>query len=370
MSSELDLRKKLYRDEILAQLHDPSRRRAQTSGKPKPQPSFRYGRRPDADTQPSETERAFWSGVYNGVTFSASDELTAATKAIPAWFDDRDAGQVYDDELKRFRAEDAYLQAQHPIAYGGGQVVGTLVQPLNYTGVGWAGRGVSLAAQAARGAAVGGANSAIHGFAGAEGGLENRLAAGAKDAAIGALAGGALPVAGHFISEPATTAMARSVAAADAEVPVIKQFIRNMQYGRKGGIDWARLPAHVRDLMFARNGSALQNRAKILRDAEFDTIAKGTPVKRGGDLYYQRSDGFIPREEVETLMNGWVGRWKTIGKTRKRNPEFVSTDLQRRARAAEPKTSRYAVTGVQTNLERKLLPTDTHFGLNAHVNVR
>lgn len=65
-------------------------------------------------------------------------------EAIPAWFEDRDAGQVYDDEFKRARAEAAYLQEQHPVAYGGGVVVGSLVQPATYAPVGWVGRGAAL----------------------------------------------------------------------------------------------------------------------------------------------------------------------------------------------------------------------------------
>jgi hypothetical protein len=373
MASEHELRKKRYRDEILAYLHDPSERRAR---KAKPEPAVRYGRygvRLDPVPESSETERAFVSGLYDGLSFGAADEISAAAEAVPAWFDDRDAGQLYDDELERVRAEAAYLQAQHPIAYGGGQVVGTLAQPLNYTGVGWAGRGASLAMQAARGAAVGGANGAVHGFAGGEGDFGNRFASGAKDAAIGALTGGALPVAGHFATEPATTAMARSVVMADAEIPVVGQFIRNMQYGRKGGIDWAGLPAHVRDLLVARNGNALQNRAKILRDAEFDTIPQGARQRKKGKTYYWRTDGFIPGDEVETLMNGWIGRSKAVSKIGKNTdvPQFVSSDTMRRARGIAPKTkSPYAVTGYQTNLERKLNPSDAHYGLNAHVNVR
>jgi hypothetical protein len=374
MASEHELRKKRYRNEILAYLHDPSERRAR---KAKTEPAVRFGRfgRYGPAPEPSETQRAFMSGLYDGLSFSAADEISAASEAIPAWFDDRDAGQVYDDELERVRAEAAYLQAQHPIAYGGGQVVGTLAQPFNYTGVGWAGRGATLAMQAARGAAVGGANGAVHGFAGGEGGFGNRFASGAKDAAIGALTGGALPVAGHFATEPATTAMARSVVAADAEVPLVKQFIRNMQYGRDDGVDWANLPAHVRDLMVARNGSALQNRAKILRDAEFDTIPQGGHVVERGKTYYRRTDGFIPKDEVETLMNGWVGRSKTVSQIGKNKdvPQFVSGDAtqMRRARGtAHKKRSPYALTGYQTNLERKLHPSDTHYGLNAHVNVR
>jgi hypothetical protein len=286
MASKHELRKKRYRDEILAYLHDPSEQRAHRA---KAEPVIRYGRygMPLGSVQePTETERAFMSGLYDGLSFGGADEISAAAEAVPAWFDDRDAGQVYDDEVKRYRAEAAYLQTQHPIAYGSGQVVGTVAQPLNYTGVGWAGRGTSLAMQAARGAAVGGANGGLHGFAAGEGGLDNRFASGAKDAALGALTGGALPIEGHLATEPATTALARSVAMSDAEVPVIKQFIRNMQYGRDGGIAWKHLPSHVRDLMLDRGGSALRNRAKILRDAEFDTIAKGDRVRKKGKTHY------------------------------------------------------------------------------------
>jgi hypothetical protein len=378
MSSDHDVRKKRYQDVIIRHIHEnpqlyldldsPSERHGRpVEAKPN---MVRFGRGGPA-AKPSETERAFGAGLYDGFTFNAGDEISAALDAIPAWFDDRDAGQIYDDELKRIRAETAYLQEQHPVAYGGGQVVGTLAQPLNYTGVGWAGRGASLAAQATRAAAVGGAGGALQGFSDGEGGFGNRVAGGARGAAIGAAAGGALPVAGRLVTEPATTAMARSIVMSDAEVPAVKQFIRNMQYGRDGGVDWSRLPSHIRDLMFARNGGALQNRAQLLRDAEFDTIPKGTPIKSKGKQYYWRTDGFVPADEVEALMNGWVGRSKIVTQIGKNRdvPQFESIDKTRRSRGMAPKKSQYAQTGYQTNLERKLSPADKHYGFNAHINV-
>jgi hypothetical protein len=72
-------------------------------------------------------------------------------------------------------------------------------------------------------------------------------------------------------------------------------------------------------------------------------------------------------------MNGWVGRWKSVSEIGRNKdvPQFLSSDAaqMRRARGTAPKTSPYAVTGYQANLERKLSPTDKHYGLNAHVNV-
>ena len=70
-------------------------------------------------------------------------------------------------------------------------VVGSLAQPLNYTGAGWAARGVGSAARIGRAAAVGGLFGGIDGFAHGEGGLANRANAAGEGALVGAATGAA-----------------------------------------------------------------------------------------------------------------------------------------------------------------------------------
>ena len=77
------------------------------------------------------------------------------------------------------------------MAFGSGMVVGSLAQPLNYTGAGWAARGAGMAARIGRGAAVGGMFGGLDGFAHGEGGLENRAVSAGQGALVGAATGAA-----------------------------------------------------------------------------------------------------------------------------------------------------------------------------------
>jgi len=205
MASDNETRKKRYLDEIIWQMSEnpelyldldsPSERRGR-SGKPRPSVAIRYGRFGPAPG-PSEAQKAFTAGLSDGFTFGAGDEISAGLAAVPAWFDDRDAGILYDEELKRIRAEAAYLQQQHPNVYLVGEVVGSIAQPVNYTGAGWAARGVGLAGRVSRSAALGGANGATRGFMSGSGGVENRLESAGRGAIKGALIGAALGVPLH-----------------------------------------------------------------------------------------------------------------------------------------------------------------------------
>jgi hypothetical protein len=117
--------------------------------------------------------------------------------AIPAWFDDRDAGGVYDKELKRVRAEWNYLQQQHPKTYLAGEIVGSIAQPANYAGVGWAARGAGLASRIGRAATLGAGDGGTRGFMAGSGGMDDRLDTVGRGAGEGALLGAALGVPLH-----------------------------------------------------------------------------------------------------------------------------------------------------------------------------
>lgn len=220
--------KKHYSEEIFQRISDnpqafldldsPSERRG-SRARAKPRVPVRHGRFGPVPEQ-SETEKAFWAGAYDGFTFNAGDEISAGVAAIPAWFDERDAAQVYEDELNRVRAETDYLQEQHPIAYGAGAVVGNVAQPVNYTPVGWvgraanAGRAANFLTKSMNLAKVGAVDGAVYGFNGGTGGVGNRLRNAAKDATIGATIAGSLPGAGQLVAkagEPVLDALATPI---------------------------------------------------------------------------------------------------------------------------------------------------------------
>jgi hypothetical protein len=161
--------------------------------------------------EPGETENAVYAGFKDGFSFSTADEIGAGVDAIGAWFDDRDAGAVYDAELKRSRAEAAYLEQQHPIAYAGGNVVGAIAQPATYVPFGWAARTASVASNAGRTvpmlvkaaqlAGGGAVDGAIHGFNGGEGGFEDRLENAGEGALWGAGMAAAVPPARKVLAK-------------------------------------------------------------------------------------------------------------------------------------------------------------------------
>lgn len=204
MNPRLQEAKDRYLDEIYRQINenpeyfldlDTPSERPRAAKKPYPTVFGRFA----PQREPTEAERAFGAGFYDGVTFGLGDEAKAGWSSLGAAFDDRDMAAVYDAELERVRVEAAYLQERHPIAYGSGVVVGNLAQPANYVGVGWAARGAGLLGRMGRGAAVGGVNGGLQGFTRGEGGIEDRALAGGKGVLAGAASGAllGLPIHGY-----------------------------------------------------------------------------------------------------------------------------------------------------------------------------
>jgi hypothetical protein len=389
MLPEYQARKRRYQDDIIRRiesdsgsylhLDSPSERRGRPARtKPQPRSLVRFGRFAPPP-EPSETQRAFNAGLYDGFTFNAGDEISAALEAVPAWFDERDAGQVYDDELARVRAESAYLQEQHPYAYGGGVVVGSLVQPATYAPIGWVGRGAALASRAGQAskltakainlAKAGAIDGGISGFNSGTGGLENRLVQAGKGAAVGATIGGALPVAGAATArgaqiiakqakraahelEIAAAAAAAAVARHPAELPALHALARKILDNGGGDID---LPQRLRnsfDLLARRDGSAIANEIAIVRSA------------RGG----QKSNfglGSADEATSKRLAEAFLepGYWRSKG-----GYAMLSADRLRQYRLPRHKDSQYATTGTQSNFESRWVP-EGEWQSNGHLNI-
>jgi len=153
-------------------------------GRPKPNPDGTYGEVPEGmvfdperqaytsrellrgQIEPSRTD-AFFSGLGQGVTFGAADELAGAF-----------AGEVGQERARAFT--DVQKEA-HPVAYGVGNVAGI-------TGSAMA---VAPATATIRGAAgVAGATGAVQGALEAEGGAQDRIEGAIKGGGAGLLFGG------------------------------------------------------------------------------------------------------------------------------------------------------------------------------------
>lgn len=119
--------------------------------------------------------------VLNGASFGFYD------KAFPEAKAKREA-------LQR-RAESVGLGTANKIAQGTANVGGMFINPLNYAGMGYIGRGANALSKAARSAGVGGAVGALAGAGNAENinELPSKIASGVK---MGGAVGGALPLAG------------------------------------------------------------------------------------------------------------------------------------------------------------------------------
>jgi len=387
MSSDYEALKRRYADEILRRMNDspqaflnldsPSERRGHPA-KAKLNRGMRSGSRFGPLPEPSEIQRAINAGFYDGFTFGAGDEIDAALAAIPAWFDDRAAGDVYDDELKRARAEASYWQDQHPIAYGGGAVIGSLAQPATYIPIGWVGRGAAVASKAAplvrlaaRSAAFGKAaaiDGGIYGFNSASDGLGNRLVGAGKSAALSGMLGAGIPVAGVAATkagqaiaagsklagrelEAAATAAAASAMRRPGEFPSLYSLARKFLDDRGGTIDLAQRLRNNFELLSRREGSPVANEIEIVKLARAGKgnfglgAANEETSKRLGEAFVD--PGYHASQGSEAL---------------------ISADRLRQYRPPQAKRSAFATTGTQSNFESRWTPGG-RWQSNGHLNI-
>jgi hypothetical protein len=373
--------KKRYADKIAQRIRDdpqafldldrPSERRGRPV-KEKSKITLRYGRLGHVPEQ-SETQKAFWAGASDGFTFGAGDEMAAGLAAFPAWFDERDAAQVYEDEVNRARAEADYLQERHPIAYGAGAIVGNVAQPVNYTPAGWvgraanAGKAANFLTKSMNLAKVGAVDGAIYGFNGGTGGVGNRLHDAAKGAVIGATIAGSLPGAGQLAAKaggPVLDALA---------MPVIRRITQDPQQA-------AILLDKARTLRL-RDPNAWQADLPYVLKTFYDTTFGKGRMTSDDLIILQR--GLFNEGKTNAEIVTTTDRVNKIGKTYvgagyKKDPigdkGLLSADEKFRYR--EPAKKRWphpsAKSNVQANLERdlkRIKGSRRNFRHNLHVDI-
>lgn len=108
--------------------------------------------------------------------------------AIKYWSGDKEAGQRYDETLKREEAQTKTTETERPYSSMVGNVAGAVALP-----IGAAANAATLPARIARGAMVGAGTGAVYGAGDATPGA--RLSGAATGGAIGTVAGAAAPVA-------------------------------------------------------------------------------------------------------------------------------------------------------------------------------
>lgn len=133
-------------------------------------------------------------GLAHGFSGFLSDELqgVAAAGVQPlrsAMGEDASPGDAYRAQTDAARADLARAKQENPILMFGVEAAGAALNPLTYTGAGWAGRGANIFGRGVRAGAVAAPGAAVYGAGGAEGGLAERGMGAAISAAFAAPAG-------------------------------------------------------------------------------------------------------------------------------------------------------------------------------------
>lgn len=131
-------------------------------------------------------------GALQGVTFGGGDEIVAGGVAAVrklAQGDDRAIGDIYQQELERERARLGEFREESPVLAYGSEIAGGIATPL-------------AAAKTVKGAMATGAGlGGVSGFLTSEGDFTDRMIAAPVGAAMGAILGGTLQVAGKTIGD-------------------------------------------------------------------------------------------------------------------------------------------------------------------------
>lgn len=298
-------------------------------------------------------------GATQGVTFGFGDEINAlsqasgwkseesglgslATGAYKYFTGDKEAEQRYNAALARNRLLNKTAQEQHPWAYGGGELAGSLPAMAAMPEASFA-RVPAFGRAMLKGAQVGAEYGALSGAGEADEG--SRLSGAGMGAAEGLIGGAAAPVVtagiGKVARPIANTVMgainperqaAKGVAAAlDADQELIRQ-------GKVKGMseaDWMRAKAAGEPVTLADLGGP--NTQSLLRSA-----ANASPEARGkiekiiGDRFEGQSQRVAA--DVRNLVNGGADAWKTGDQLvadydAKRTPLYVNAFMQHNAQA-------------------------------------
>ena len=342
--------------------------------KPLPAGGGRFGPR----REPTETERAFDAGLYDGLTFGLGDELEAGWKSLGAVFDDRAMADVYDAALSEARAEAEYLQQQHPYAFGGGAIVGSVANPITYLPIGWVARGASVAGRAGEAARLaraswnmaeaGAIDGAAYGFNSGEGGLERRLEKAAVEAGTGALVGAALPASAQIAvqggklamsgaqlisreAEAAASAAAAALARHPAEFVPLYKLARKIVDDGGGTIDLTQRLRNTVELLARPNESRIANEIGIQRDA----------LSGKGNFGLGTADEETAMRMAESFLGPGASRASS-------GPAVVAADKLRQYRFPKKVNNPYTKTGVQANFERRWVPEGA-WQSNGHLDI-
>lgn len=349
---------------------------APAAAKRLPSGGGRFGPPPAKSERDAEAERAFRAGFYDGLTFGLGDELEAGWTSLGAMFDERDMGDVYDAELARARAEAEQLEQVHPIAYGGGTIIGSLVNPLTYVPGGMFLQGARAATQAGKVAKVartamnlakvGAVEGAFHGFNSGEGGLRNRLVNARDEAVVGALAGAVVPVGAHVAGQTAKRAAGvaldlptrRVIGRVTQRPEEAAALLEKARLLRRTDVNhpdasWPELASTARDLAFER-GSRLNDEMTVLHKGLY-----------GQGL--QTSDVALTKARMDRVGAAYVGPGY---KTKRGGRHLLTMDEAKRYRGPATKEWVFGTgrPGVQANLERDRIKRDKYHH-NLHINI-
>ena len=395
MDPDFLARKRRYHDAIFQHVNenpqkfrDPERP-AQQAAAPRvvaPRAIGRVGPRP----APTEAERAFNAGLYDGFTFGLGDELEAGWASLGAMFDDRDMDDLYESEVALARAEAQQLERDHPFAFGGGAIVGSLINPVTYAPGGWlvhgaraagqAGRVANLAKTATKLAAIGGIEGGVHGFNSGEGGLRNRLARAGDEAFTGALAGALVPVGARVAVDGGKLVVAGGKAA-----------VAGLGRAAEATLDVPTRRVIGRITAMPAEALALLERAQLMRRREVNHPDLDLPemASTAYDLAFKK--GTRLADEMQILQQGLHGQGFDTAKAALTRPRMdrvgmayvgpgysaspsgfrlKSLDRQRRYRRPSDKEEVYGtgMPGVQANLERQRI-NSKKYRHNLHINI-
>lgn len=156
----------------------------------------------------------------DGLFLGFGDEISAGLNSLTGYDANTGTygnwGTTYDDQLSAVRGQEKQFREDHPVVSIGSEFAGAML-PAAF-GAGAISAASSLPRAIGRGALFGGATGAAYGFGEGEGGIENRASGAAGHALIGALLGGAIPLAGAGV---------RSVAQNRATRKAVKDAARN-----------------------------------------------------------------------------------------------------------------------------------------------
>lgn len=221
-------------------------------------------------------------GAADMTTFGFGDEAAAGLGTLI------DRNSSFDQNLAEIRGNQGQAQQDNPKSYLGGQLAGGVAQGV-VAGPAILANAPSMGARILGGMATGGGMGGLYGLGSGEG-LQDRAVEGAKGLGIGALVGGAFPVAARGVSSAYTSianALAGNAAAKSAgTTPEVLRMIGNVldADGTRGPVGQANMAKAGADAMLADAGpnakaildTAIQRGSVAARDAISTRTGKAT----------------------------------------------------------------------------------------------